>query len=62
MKVFIFVIEGIIKKHHKETILSANQASKLDAALINVYYRWNKMYLYSRQEYFLESELDNFEV
>jgi hypothetical protein len=62
MKVFVFVIEGIIKKHHKETILSTNQASKLDATLVNAYYLWNKMYLYSRREYFLESDLNDFEV
>jgi hypothetical protein len=61
MKVFIFVIEGIIKKHHKAAI-STNHAKQVDEALVNVYYRWNKMYLYSRQEYFLETELDNFEV
>ena len=61
MKVFIFVIEGLIIKYHKEAI-STNHAKRADEALVNVYYRWNKMYLYSRQEYFLESELDNFEV
>lgn len=61
MKVFIFVIEGIIKKHHKEMI-SENQAGQLDAALVNAYYLWNKMYLYSRREYFLESELSDFKV
>ena len=61
MKVFIFVIEGIIKKYHKAAI-STNHAKRVDETLVNVYYRWNKMYLYSRQEYFLETELDNFEV
>ena len=61
MKVFIFVIEGIIVKHHRETI-TANQAKRADKALVDAYYQWNKMYLYSRQEYFLESELDDFEV
>src|SRR5256884_7950680 len=61
MKVFIFVIEGIIKKHHKAAI-STNHAKRVDEALVNVYYCWNKMYLYSRQKYFLETELDNFEV
>ena len=61
MKVFIFVIEGLIIKYHKEAI-STNHTKRADEALVNVYYRWNKMYLYSRQEYFLESELDNFEV
>lgn len=61
MKVFIFVIEGIIIKHHKQTI-TANRAKQADEALVDVYYRWNKMYLYSRQEYFSESELSNFKV
>ena len=51
IKVFIFVIEGIIKKHHKAAI-STNHAKRVDEALVNVYYRWN----------FLETELDNFEV
>ena len=61
MKVFIFVIEGIIVKHHK-TMINENQANQVDAALVNAYYFWNKMYLYGRREYFLKSELDNFEV
>ena len=61
MKVFIFVIKGLIIKYHNEAI-STNHAKRADEALVNVYYHWNKMYLYSRQEYFLESELDNFEV
>ena len=61
MKVFIFVIKGLIIKYYKEAI-STNHAKRADEALVNVYYRWNKMYLYSCQEYFLESELDNFEV
>ena len=61
MKMFIFVIEGIIIKHHKET-MSANQAKRVDESLVNVFYYWNKMYLYSRREYFLESELATFKV
>ena len=61
MKVFIFVIEGLIVKHHKATI-SENQAIQADAVLVNAYYHWNKMYLYSCREYFLESELNDFEV
>ena len=61
MKVFIFVTEGIIIKHHKESI-DTNHAKQADEALVNAYYHWNKMYLYSRREYFLESELDNFKV
>jgi hypothetical protein len=61
MKVFLFVIEGIIIKHHKE-LINTNQAKRIDETLVDVYYYWNRMYLYSRREYFLESELDNFEV
>ena len=61
MKVFLFVIEGIIIKHHKES-MNANQAKRSDEALVNVYYHWNRMYLYSRREYFLESELETFKV
>jgi hypothetical protein len=61
MKVMLFVIEGIIIKHHKPSI-ETNHAKREDEALVNVYYYWNKMYLYSRQEHFLESELDNFKV
>ena len=61
MKVFVFVIEGLIIKHHKESI-NANHAKRADETLVDVYYRWNKMYLYSRREHFLESDLEEFEV
>jgi len=37
IKVFIFIIEEIITKHHKES-LSENQAKKADKALVNVFY------------------------
>jgi hypothetical protein len=61
MKVFPFIIEGLIIKHHKESIAN-NQAKKADNLLVSVYHHWNKMYLYSRREYFLESELEIFKV
>ena len=61
MKVFIFVIEDLVIKHHKE-LLSNIQAKRADELLVNVYYYWNKMYLYGRKEYFLESELKIFNV
>jgi len=61
MKIFLFIIEGIIIKHHK-TSINTNQAKRADEALVDVYYRWNGMYLYSRREYFLESDLENFKV
>src|SRR5437763_16957496 len=47
MKVFLFVIERIIKKHHKPTIVNTNDAKQYDNTLVDVYYRWNQMYLYS---------------
>jgi hypothetical protein len=60
MKVFLFVIEGIIKKHHKSTV--ANVANRYDNALVDLYYRWNQMYLYSRRDFFTETDLEKFEV
>jgi hypothetical protein len=61
MKVFLFVIEGLIIKHHKES-MNEKQAKRTDEQLVNAYYYWNEMYLYSRREYFLESELETFKV
>lgn len=61
MKVFLFVVEGIIAKHHKLSI-DAKVAKQYDRALVDVFYRWNKMYLYSRREYFSESDLEEFKV
>ena len=61
MKVFLFVIEGIIVKCHKET-MSLNAAKWCDEQLVDIYFYWNKMYLFSRKEYFLESDLEQFQV
>lgn len=61
MKVFVFVIEGIITKYKKGTT-EQKTAKKQDEELVGVYHRWNKMYLFSRKEYFLESELVEFKV
>ena len=61
MKVFLFAVEGIIVKHCK-TSVKINTAQWYDDALVGVYYSWNKMYLFSRREYFSESDLDEFEV
>jgi predicted oxidoreductase len=60
MKVFLFVVEGIIVKHRKA--MKLNAAQRHDDALVDVYYRWNKIYLFSRKEYFLDSELEQFKV
>jgi hypothetical protein len=57
MKVLLFVVEGLITKYS-----TATNAKKQDEMLVNVYYQWNKMYLFSRKEYFLESELVKFKV
>lgn len=62
MKVFIFVIEGIIIKHYNKGSMNERQAKRADELLVNVFYRWNKMYLYSRREYFSESDLVTFKV
>ena len=61
MKVFMFVIEGIITMHCKPSI-KLKTAKRYDDALVDVFYRWNKMYLYSRREYFSESDLEEFKV
>jgi len=61
MKVFLFIIEGLIVKHHKRSI-NMNTVHRYNDALVNVYYYWNKMYIFSRQEYFLESDLEEFKV
>ncbi|CAG8798303.1 2708_t:CDS:1, partial [Dentiscutata erythropus] len=59
MKVFLFVVEGIIIKHHKISI-EESVANRYDHVLVDVYYRWNKIYLFNRREYFLESDLVEF--
>jgi len=61
MKVFLFVIEGIITKHYKPSI-EPKVAKRYNYELVDVFYRWNKMYLYSRREHFLESDLEEFKV
>ena len=42
--------------------MSLNAAKRCDEQLVDVYFRWNKMYLFSRKEYFLESDLEQFQV
>ena len=48
-------------KHHKPSV-NTNDAKRYDDALVDVYYRWNKMYLCSQRESFSESDLEKFEV
>src|SRR2546423_15161141 len=43
IKVFLFVIEGIIKKNHKPTTVNTNDAKQNYKALVEVYYNWNQM-------------------
>lgn len=61
MKVFLFVVEGIITKYHKLTV-DINDAIRYDNVLVDVYYCWNKMYLCSRREFFTKTDLEKFEV
>jgi len=61
MKVFLFIIKGLIVKHHKRSI-NMNTIHRYNDALVNVYYYWNKMYIFSRQKYFLESDLEEFKI
>lgn len=61
MKVFLFMVEGIIIKHHKPSI-RVNVAKRYDNELVNAYYQWNKMYLYGRRDQFSESDLEEFKV
>lgn len=61
MKVFLFVVEGIITKYHKLTV-DTNDAIRYDNALVDVYYCWNKMYLCSRREFFTKTDLEKFEI
>jgi hypothetical protein len=59
MKVLVFVMDGLTLKHYG----SKSSAGKmLDEDLTNVYVYWNQMYIYSRNEYFSESMLIEFEV
>lgn len=61
MKVFLFAVEGIIVEHHKSSI-NKSVAKRYDDALVDVYYKWNKMYLFTRQEHFSELDLIEFKV
>ena len=61
MKVFLFVIERIIIKHHK-TSIRTNIVKQYDNTLVDVYYSWNKMYLCSWRDQFLNADLEEFDV
>jgi len=61
IKVFVFVIEGIVIKTRKAT-MKMNVTKRYDEQLVDVYFHWNKMYMFSRKEHFLESDLDEFKV
>ena len=61
MKVFLFIIKGLIVKHHK-TSINMSTTHWYNDALVNVYYYWNQMYIFSRWEHFLELDLEEFKV
>jgi hypothetical protein len=61
MKVFLFVVEGLIIKYHKSSI-KISVAKRYDNALVTAYYQWNKMYLYGQRDQFSETDLEEFKV
>ena len=59
MKVLVFVVDGLIVKHHKSR-MSFNTAKRLDDALVDLYVSWNKMYLFSQRDSFSDTGLVEF--
>ena len=58
MKIFIFVLDNL----HSEPILQGNNNSITNEDLIDIFLKWNNMYIFSRKESFSENELYLFEV
>ena len=57
MKVMMFVVDNLYEKNTKNT---KNFIKNKD--LIELYKKWNEMYMLSRYEIFKESDLEKFEV
>jgi len=58
MKIFIFVLDNL----YSEPILQGNNNSITNEDLIDIFLKWNNMYIFSRKESFSENELYLFEV
>ena len=60
MRQLVFIVDGIIITLHKPDY-TVNQAKYMDKQLVQLYVDWNKMYIFSRNE-FTESDLKTFKV
>lgn len=61
MKQLVFVVDGIINKLHNSNY-TTYQANNMNKLLVKLYVDWNKMYIFSRNDEFTESDLRNFNV
>ena len=57
----VFIVDGIIITLHKPDY-TVNQAKYMDKQLVQLYVDWNKMYIFSRKDEFIESDLKTFKV
>ena len=61
MRQLVFIVDGIIITLHKPDH-TVNQAKYMDKQLVQLYVDWNKMYIFSRKDEFIESDLKTFKV
>ena len=61
MRQLVFVVDGIINKLHKPNY-TTYQVNNIEKELVKLYVDWNKMYIFSRNDEFTESDLKNFKV
>ena len=61
MRQLVFVVDGIIKTKHKSDC-TVNRAKNMDKKLTQLYVNWNMMYIFSRKDEFMESDLITFKV
>ena len=61
MRQLVFVVDGIIVSLHKPNY-TTNQMTNMDKKLVQLYVDWNKMYIFSRKDKFIELDLKTFKV
>ena len=61
MRQLVFVVDSIIKTKHKSDC-TVNRAKNMDKKLTQLYVNWNMMYIFSRKDEFMESDLITFKV
>ena len=61
MRQLVFIVDGIIKTKHKSDC-TVNRAKNMDKKLMQLYVNWNMMYIFSRKDEFMESDLITFKV